>query len=909
MNMPNTLILNSKMNVLLRIGCVSLLGLLATVHTAQPAKAQGTLNITPLDVTLNEKEGKELKIEPAIPEFDAAKLRVAIGDEKLVEFNKSTMTVTAKDRGLTTKDEHTTLTFTYDPDGTPLKAEVKVTVKSRAKKTPVVVIRAGTEGVPIDPVTNTLRLVQGASPIINLKYQDQSGANVFEEALKLLSDKPAIVDAINEKPPKLHALNGSAEEATISVIVGNESAPRSELAFKVKVTGAIEDIEIDNGQVLSLPEGDSLELKVTIKGKGGAVYDLSQRPDIKFDVVESTAPNLLNVAREGSKVIVTARPLPVLPAGQVAPAYSARIRFGTNTTVDGTAVSEDVVISITKKFGHITFEPPPRGLLLPTGAFTTTAVVREKTGGIIPGQGVIYELENKEENNKWVFLAPEGNKLNVYWADPPAGNTTRRPSQVRVNVKAYTADGGVINGSVYVRMAEVTGFAPLSVKITPMADLQAADLYGKRTAEEFHVLIVRLFNDLKDQQTNTYIGSSILAYSSSMEIAVGLEKKFKGNESKSYFPSVLSKDAARRIAKIRADNIAADSQAQALNNQNEIRSAQTKLDEAARQEFELANKVAKLTFEAQRLRLQLIDAQRKYRAAATDAERQKIEENAGRTILPEYGRVYDELEKTKEEAAIGTHYVKGLKESITNRAATASAVSKAYADVGGAYSAVDDGLWHTVSKEDIERLAEQDAPPLSLSFSEAPLERISDLKTEIRLPPARSNARPEPQTLDSSPTEPECRSTIKYRPFTFEMMVNTVDRRDGRSFRTGLFKVLEGVGTATSFVTAIAVPGSGSDLPLGLDKYKNLLLPGAERLYSDFKEQNRQNLVSQAMKEIEEIPFGSDITRVLFIPKKSIEGLVRGHDVRISEVCPFYFKVNVAIVQKAGAVQQGTITR
>ena len=141
------------------------------------------------------------------------------------------------------------------------------------------------------------------------------------------------------------------------------------------------------------------------------------------------------------------------------------------------------------------------------------------------------------------------------------------------------------------------------------------------------------------------------------------------------------------------------------------------------------------------------------------------------------------------------------------------------------------------------------------------------------------------------------------------MVVNTVDRRDGRSRRTRIFTLLDLIGTSASFVTSVAVPGSSSDLPLGLEKYGNLLLPGLDKLFPSLKEQQRQNIVSQSMKEIEEIPFGSDITRVIFIPKKNIRGWIRGHETRISEICPFYFSVEVAIIQKGRTVEQGVVAR
>ena len=50
-------------------------------------------------------------------------------------------------------------------------------------------------------------------------------------------------------------------------------------------------------------------------------------------------------------------------------------------------------------------------------------------------------------------------------------------------------------------------------------------IYTERLrATTYYVLSVRLFNNLKDETTKEYIGSSILAYSSSIEVAVNLEK-------------------------------------------------------------------------------------------------------------------------------------------------------------------------------------------------------------------------------------------------------------------------------------------------------------------------------------------------------------------------------------------------
>lgn len=155
---------------------------------------------------------------------------------------------------------------------------------------------------------------------------------------------------------------------------------------------------------------------------------------------------------------------------------------------------------------------------------------------------------------------------------------------------------------------------------------------------------------------------------------------------------------------------------------------------------------------------------------------------------------------------------------------------------------------------------------------------------------------------------PVCQGFLTYRPYMFEMMVNTVDRRDERSPRGKTFRVLAAIGTAASFVTSVAVPGPGSDIPLAIEKYSNLLIPGIEKLWPTLRETHRQNLVSQSMKPIEEIPFGSDLSRVLFFPKKPFRGLLRNQQTRISQICPYFFEIEVAVITKQNkhTVQAGT---
>src|SRR5690606_15367792 len=123
---------------------------------------------------------------------------------------------------------------------------------------------------------------------------------------------------------------------------------------------------------------------------------------------------------------------------------------------------------------------------------------------------------------------------------------------------------------------------------------------------------------------------------------------------------------------------------------------------------------------------------------------------------------------------------------------------------------------------------------------------------------------------------------VPYRPMTFEMIFNTYERRDERNLRNRILLVANGTSSVVTFVSSVAVPGANSDLPLGLDKFQNLLIPSFEKLFPSTREVQRQNIVSMVMRPLEEVPFGSDITRIVYIPRKPIKGLIPGHLVRIS---------------------------
>jgi hypothetical protein len=52
------------------------------------------------------------------------------------------------------------------------------------------------------------------------------------------------------------------------------------------------------------------------------------------------------------------------------------------------------------------------------------------------------------------------------------------------------------------------------------------------------------------------------------------------------------------------------------------------------------------------------------------------------------------------------------------------------------------------------------------------------------------------------------------------------------------------------------------------------------------------------MKPLEEVPYGSDITRIIFFPKKPLKGVLPGYLVRFTGVSTYNLSAEAAIIKK-----------
>ena len=788
------------------------------------------------------------------------------------------------------KSGKTTLSIEYVDGTTTLKGTLDLVVPFKSVQI---------EGIPDGPVN----LFAGQNKSYKLFGVDVAGGTVrINDALAGSSDENVVKAGFSNKEMQLEPKNVGAANIVVQVF-GVAHGP-----LKVQVKEGISKIEVNNqgavgsGEIqVVIPESETRELKVKILGSKGTEFKRSEVPlqttvsgtgcgvaaqatydDKDENLLKITTPAVVGPGCTSADRVVELR----IPAGALA----------------ATEILTRIKIAVTQKLGFVKLTSTSP-VLTQNGKITVTGEVFDRNNALkAPAPDIEFSLEDQDKNSIWVTRVMEGNKATLVPRNPTNQEIKEknddqlvpRPSQVVIVAKArIDPQSPEVISKIVIGLGEVIGFDLLKVKLNLMDGRTAADLYGKVTSDEYYVLTVRLFNNLRDQRTGEFNGNSILAYSSSIELAVQLEKKFDRNGSDSYFPNIISKSQAKGL-------VDSESRLQA------ILAAQKTLNAAIDEQYTTRQDAIKQLNEevAKRSRAERLKVIARATVDPTARDQAFDEANAA---VDEQHQAWVDAEAALDKASAAEDQVRRLRADMARKALDRAADSEAY--LTDPDTAIDDGKWHPMSPTDLIRFNPQVSSVPSMRAESGPVAKLTD--TERRARPRRA---PVPTPIELGPRneeeeeeDPPCRGVITYRPFTFEMMVNTVDRRDNRSVRSKVFKALDFIGTGTSFVSAVAVPGPSSDLPLGLEKYRNLLIPGLDKLYPNYKEQQRQNIVSQAMKEIEEIPFASDITRVIFVPKKTIHGLLRGHDVRISEVCPFFFRIQVAIVTKSATVEQGLI--
>jgi hypothetical protein len=735
-------------------------------------------SVTPTEITLREggKASQPIVVKNSAG-ADASPTLKSFTEAGFAQYDPASKTFSPIKAGTTTAKMEIT-----DNGQTVALPDINITVRPKIET--YTIAYEGTEYKS----TEAIRISQGRQMEVKVSALNAAGASV-EDVEMIPTVKQGSTDKLeisSSKPLILKAR--SIGTATLNVKTADDDDGQD---FTFQILPPIASSTISTPPV-SLAERSSKIYTPVLKTTAGETVEIG---DKAYGVRIELSPN--NYVKLESTNKLTAQMLPDaqsrtvdatlhIPAVSFSPGSDPRSHNTPPFTVEVVAT------------GTYMYFQPPNQPLFPGGTARIDAYFRDRNGAPTHNYQVT-EWTVDQQYADYVALVPEGNSVTVIRLDAQSEDAleetdigedersnrqesaevrrkaraarraairraqverAKRPNviPIRATARAFGDSGVTIPGVAYVQFREITKFQPLSVKLNVMDETTAKDLYGGVAANEYYILMVRLFNDLRDDETKRYTGASIIVYSGSVEVAVNLEKQYDKRS-----------NSAKR------------------------------------------------------------------------------------------------------------------KSSPTNPPAPAATGTPAAAPTPNpAEGYVADGRWYEVDP-------------------------VKDMR-DVFADPNYVNKSPKPEEITLGfGDDPVCVDTITYRPLMFEMVVNTVDRREGRSLRSKIFDGLELVGIGASFSSAIRFPRPGRDLPIISDRFTNLLVPGLEKVFPSLKEQHRQNIVSQVMKPIEEVPFGSDVTRVLFIPKRPLRGMIPDHKVRISQICPYYFKIKVAVVDKTGqtVVEQG----
>ena len=147
---------------------------------------------------------------------------------------------------------------------------------------------------------------------------------------------------------------------------------------------------------------------------------------------------------------------------------------------------------------------------------------------------------------------------------------------------------------------------------------------------------------------------------------------------------------------------------------------------------------------------------------------------------------------------------------------------------------------------------------------------------------------------------------FRYRPYGYQVVIDSAFIRFDRQKQGEPYTIFSAMATVVSFLNGADVALRGSTTTNVLDKFSNLLMPGLQKLFHMHDDEHVSNLTKHIMKPIEEIPFGSSVSKLLIFPKRPFKGIVRGHWTRISAINPDYATVDVALIKAKQKVGTGS---
>lgn len=168
-----------------------------------------------------------------------------------------------------------------------------------------------------------------------------------------------------------------------------------------------------------------------------------------------------------------------------------------------------------------------------------------------------------------------------------------------------------------------------------------------------------------------------------------------------------------------------------------------------------------------------------------------------------------------------------------------------------------------------------------------------------------------PPSVFEGPDGPiQIKAALRYKPVSQELVLLSQDRREATSPQGTTRSLVDFGFKILGWTFAQQAIGNMKPSLFQDDIWPGVLALGpqmAERFLPDNSSAHRNAILTQGMKEVEAIPFGGNITKVVFFPKSVLSGYLRDHKVRIAAIDSTSFRIAVGAVTSLDQLDQRNV--
>lgn len=471
------------------------IALLVTIFVSLCVHAQAPLlEITPNPIVLL----KDQSLHFVVPDGIAATDLASTDTSPHVELQLSDLSV----KGLSRGDAEFTIIYT------PAQQSVKLVVRV------VEIANFSVDGY--EPY-----MVQGTRRTITLRATDSQGNELSDLPLQLKPETDNIVNV--EGGTTLVAVakftESKPQETSVNVQMNDEDVVINDqpVKFTIRVAEAIK--EVVPGKQIEIAERGVADLRffdLKLIGRDGNQYEAGTRPLLIAggDYLELKDNRYLHASE--------------LPT--IATEREQKVTFTSPDAFPGSPVQAALVsVTITLRPHRLGIEPSVASLPR-NGSVVVGATLYDRAGNAEKYFDVNWSLAKPSDEEYFALSEDTNRSVRVIWRDVVTeAKEFERPELIELIASAQMPGPGsepITARSLVKLLPKVADFVQLRVKLNIMDDRTVADLFGQTTSKEFYVARVRINNNLKRiNEKGEPEGESILAFSDSIEVTVGLQKR------------------------------------------------------------------------------------------------------------------------------------------------------------------------------------------------------------------------------------------------------------------------------------------------------------------------------------------------------------------------------------------------